>query len=54
MVKYKVIRLPESIYNRIVLDKKHFQETIKIPFTMGDTINEYHKILNSLKNERKK
>jgi len=48
MVKYKVIRVPESVYDRIIIDKKHFQETIKLPFTMGDTIHEYHKILNGL------
>jgi len=45
---FKRICIEETVYDRIKLDKKHFSNKIGTKFSMSDTINEYHKILNTI------
>lgn len=52
--KYKKISVSESVYNKILEDKEHFTKTIGYNFSFSATINEYHKILHSLKKWEKK
>lgn len=51
-IRYKKISISESVYNRLLEDKKNFTKDIGINFTFSSTLNEYHKILDGIKNER--
>ena len=50
-IELKKISVSKSVYDRLVKDKKHFKKTIGINFTFSSTLNEYHKILDGIKNE---
>ncbi len=48
-IKCKKISISESVYDRLVEDKKDFTKKIGINFTFSSTLNEYHKILDGIK-----
>jgi hypothetical protein len=52
VTKFKKISVTEDTYDRIVKDRKHFQETIGGGiWSISDTIDEYIKILNQIKHK---
>ena len=49
---YTSVKLEDSVHKRLKEDKKHFQDTIGGgTWSLNDTVREYQKILNQLKDE---
>ena len=48
--KYKMLRVHDSTHKRVMKDREHFEKVIGGgEWSVNDTITEYHKILNTLK-----
>jgi len=49
----KIIKVSDSVHDRLKEDKEHFTKVIGYNFRFTDVISEYHKILNTLEKNTK-